>query len=121
VESREFVADRPATVDAYLAAFPDHARGILDAIRRTIQDALPEATEAISYDIPTFRLHGRNVVHFAGWKQHVSLYPIPDGDPALARELEPYRAGKGTLRFRLGEPVPYDLIARIVTALAERR
>ncbi|WP_159840118.1 iron chaperone [Nocardia sp. CY41] len=115
------MADRPATVDAYLAAFPADVREILDAIRRAIRAALPDATEAISYDIPTFRLHGRNVVHFAGWKQHVSLYPIPDGDPALERELEPYRAGKGTLRFRLGEPVPYELIARIATALAERR
>ncbi|MFE7741569.1 iron chaperone [Nocardia sp. NPDC057455] len=115
------MAEQPATIDAYLAAFPEDVRGILDAIRRTIRAALPDATEAISYDIPTFRLHGRNVVHFAGWKQHVSLYPIPDGDPALTRELEPYRAGKGTLRFRLGEPVPYDLIGRIATALAERR
>lgn len=115
------MADRPATVDAYLAAFPEDVREILGAIRRTIQAALPEATEAISYDIPTFRLHGRDVVHFAGWKQHVSLYPVPDGEPALARELEPYRAGKGSLRFRLGEPVPYELIARIAIALAERR
>ncbi|MBF6074868.1 iron chaperone [Nocardia beijingensis] len=115
------MADRPATVDAYLAAFPEDVREILGAIRRAIQAALPEATEAISYDIPTFRLHGRDVVHFAGWKQHVSLYPVPDGEPALARELEPYRAGKGTLRFRLGEPVPYELIARIAIALAERR
>jgi uncharacterized protein YdhG (YjbR/CyaY superfamily) len=115
------VAEQPENIDAYLAGFPDDVREILSGIRAAIRRALPDATEAISYDIPTFKLHGRNVVHFAGWKQHVSLYPIPDGDPALERELEPYRAGKGTLRFRLGEPVPYELIARIAIALAERR
>ncbi|MBF6219333.1 DUF1801 domain-containing protein [Nocardia abscessus] len=115
------MAEQPENIDAYLAGFPDDVREILSGIRAAIRRALPDATEAISYDIPTFKLHGRNVVHFAGWKQHVSLYPIPDGDPALERELEPYRAGKGTLRFRLGEPVPYELIARIATALAERR
>jgi uncharacterized protein YdhG (YjbR/CyaY superfamily) len=115
------VAEHPENIDAYLAGFPDDVREILSGIRAAIRRALPDATEAISYDIPTFKLHGRNVVHFAGWKQHVSLYPIPDGDPALERELEPYRAGKGTLRFRLGEPVPYELIARIAIALAERR
>ncbi|WP_174184012.1 iron chaperone [Nocardia barduliensis] len=115
------MAEHPANIDAYLAGFPDDVREILSGIRAAIRRALPDATEAISYDIPTFKLHGRNVVHFAGWQRHVSLYPIPDGDPALERELEPYRAGKGTLRFRLGEPVPYELIARIATALAERR
>ncbi|MBF6471736.1 MULTISPECIES: iron chaperone [Nocardia] len=115
------MAEQPENIDAYLAGFPDDVREILSGIRAAIRRALPDATEAISYDIPTFKLHGRNVVHFAGWKQHVSLYPIPDGDPALERELEPYRAGKGTLRFRLGEPVPYELIARIAIALAERR
>ncbi|MGY2055448.1 iron chaperone [Nocardia gipuzkoensis] len=115
------MAEQPENIDAYLAGFPDDVREILSGIRAAIRRALPDATEAISYDIPTFKLHGRNVVHFAGWKQHVSLYPIPDDDPALERELEPYRAGKGTLRFRLGEPVPYELIARIATALAERR
>ncbi|MGK8525110.1 iron chaperone [Nocardia asteroides] len=114
------MADQPTTVDAYLAAFPADVRDILDTIRRTIQAALPAAAESISYGIPTFELHGRNIVHFAGWQHHISLYPIPDGDPELNEELEPYRAGKGTLRFRLGEPVPYDLIARIATALAER-
>ncbi|MBF6164971.1 DUF1801 domain-containing protein [Streptomyces gardneri] len=115
------MADKPTTVEAYLAAFPSDVREVLDEIRRTIQTALPDASQAISYGIPTFKLHGRNIVHFAGWQHHISLYPIPDGDPALERELEPYRAGKGTLRFRLGEPVPYDLIARIATALAEQR
>lgn len=84
-------------------------------------DILPDATEAISYDIPTFRPHGRDIVHFAGWKQHVSPYPVPDGGPASAGEPEPYRAGKATLRLRLGEPVPCELVARIATALDERR
>lgn len=114
------MAEQPTSIDAYLTAFPEDVRGVLEAIRRTIRTALPDATEAISYGIPTFRLHGHNVVHFAGWKQHVSLYPIPEGDPALQRAVEPYKAGKGTLKFPLGKPVPYDLIARIATELAER-
>ncbi|MGQ4599591.1 DUF1801 domain-containing protein [Nocardia sp. R6R-6] len=115
------MAEPPLTIDAYLAALPEDVRVILDAIRRTIRAALPDATEAISYGIPTFRLRGHDIVHFAGWKRHVSLYPVPEGDPALARAVEPYRAGKGTLRFPLDEPVPHDLIGRIATALAARR
>ncbi|MEU4343175.1 DUF1801 domain-containing protein [Nocardia sp. NPDC023852] len=115
------MAQQPENIDAYLAGFQDDVREILSEIRGTVRRALPEATEAISYCIPTFRLGGRNVVHFAGWKRHVSLYPIPDGDAAFEHAVEPYRAGKGTLRFHLGEPVPYDLIAQIATLLAEQR
>ncbi|PXX60450.1 uncharacterized protein YdhG (YjbR/CyaY superfamily) [Nocardia tenerifensis] len=114
------MAEQPATIDTYIAAFPEEVRGILTEIRRTIQGALPEATEAISYDIPTFKVNGRNIVHFAGWKSHISVYPIPDGDKAFDRAVEPYRAGKGTLKFPLSKPIPYDLIAQIATALASR-
>ncbi|GAA5074018.1 iron chaperone [Nocardia iowensis] len=115
------MTEQPATIDAYIAAFPEDVRGILEEIRRTIQRVLPDATEAISYDIPTFEVNGHNTVHFAGWKKHVSLYPIPHGDKAFERAIEPYQAGKGTLKFPLAKPIPYDLIAQIATKLAASR
>ncbi|MEV0298690.1 DUF1801 domain-containing protein [Nocardia sp. NPDC050710] len=114
------MAAHPATIDAYIAGFPENVRTVLDDIRRTLHRTLPDAEEVISYDIPTLKLNGRNVVHFAGWKEHVSLYPIPDGDETFEAAIEPYRAGKGTLKFRLGKPVPYDLIAQVATRLAAR-
>ncbi|MEU2254336.1 DUF1801 domain-containing protein [Nocardia xishanensis] len=114
------MAGHPATIDAYISGFPEGVRAALTELRKTIHTALPGAVESISYDIPTFKLHGRNVVHFAGWKEHVSLYPIPEGDMAFERAIEPYRAGKGTLRFPLGAPIPHDLVAQVVVRLAER-
>lgn len=114
------MAEQPATIDTYIAAFPEDVRGILEEIRHTIHRALPDATEAISYDIPTFKVNGHNTVHFAGWKKHISLYPIPDGDKAFNRAVEPYRAGRGTLKFPLTKPIPYDLIAQVATTLATR-
>lgn len=109
------------TIDEYIATFPPDVQRVLNALRETIHSALPEAQEKISYDIPTFTLDGRNVVHFAGWKHHVSVYPIPDTDQDLVRELAPYRASKGTVKFPLGEPVPFDLVGRLARSLAARR
>ncbi|MFE7802143.1 iron chaperone [Nocardia sp. NPDC057440] len=114
------MAAKPANIDAYIKSFPEDVAAVLTEIRRTITGVLPDATEAIAYDIPTFQRNGHNVVHFAGWKKHVSLYPIPDGDAAFELEIAPYRAGKGTVKFPLGEPIPYDLVARIAAMLAER-
>jgi uncharacterized protein YdhG (YjbR/CyaY superfamily) len=74
---------------------------------------------AISYQIPTFTLDGRRFVHLAGWKAHLSLYPRPD-DPSLDAELEPYESGRGTLKFRLDRPIPWELLDRVILALAER-
>ena len=74
----------------------------------------------ISYDMPTLTLHGRSVVHFAGWKGHVSVYPLPSGDAEFEAAVAPYRSGASTARFPLSEPVPYDLVARIAELLARR-
>ncbi|WP_280234341.1 iron chaperone [Nocardia cyriacigeorgica] len=104
----------------HIAGFPDDVRPVLNGLRATIRAALPGAEESIRYDIPTYRLHDHNVVHFAGWKQHISLYPVPEGDAELARTLARYQTGKGTLKFPLGEPIPEELITRIVRLLAER-
>jgi uncharacterized protein YdhG (YjbR/CyaY superfamily) len=82
---------------------------------------VPGTEERISYGIPTFTLDGRYVVYFSGWKEHVSVYPIPDADPALAQAIKPYMAGKGTLKFALGKPIPIELIQRVAARLLEQR
>ena len=111
-------------VDDYIATFPAEVQSVLQQIRETIHAAVPETQETISYDIPTMTRHGKRYVHFAGWAKHVSLYPVPEPEQteagyALTAALEPYLAGKGTLKFPLSEPIPYELIARVAARLAE--
>jgi uncharacterized protein YdhG (YjbR/CyaY superfamily) len=105
----------PRNIDEYIAGFPRPVRGILERVRSTIRKAVPNAEEAISYQIPAFKLTGRYVLYFAGWKQHYSLYPSTDRLVAAFRsELAPYEvSGKGTIRFPLDAPVPVKLIAGI--------
>lgn len=103
----------PATIDAYIAAFPDDVQAILQQIRRAVHEVAPEATEAIAYGMPTFRLHG-NLVHFAAFKNHIGFYPVPSGIEAFQEELAAYKQGKGSVQFPLNRPMPYDLIRRIV-------
>lgn len=110
-----------ATVDEYIGSFPDDVRDILREMRRTIQAAVPDAGERISYGIAAYTLGGRDLVYFAGWKKHISVYPVPTGDAELTQELTPYLAAKGTLKFPLGQPVPYPLIGRVAVVLAEQR
>jgi uncharacterized protein YdhG (YjbR/CyaY superfamily) len=103
-----------SAVDDYIASQPEAARTILSGVRGAIRAAVPKADELISYRIPTYKLHGTAVLHFAGWKQHYSLYPATAR--VLARfksELAPYKVSKGTIRFPLSEPVPKQLIGRI--------
>jgi uncharacterized protein YdhG (YjbR/CyaY superfamily) len=107
-----------ATVNEYIGSFPGDVRILLEEIRRRIRSAVPEAAESISYQIPTFTLDGDAFVYFAGWKHHIAVYPIPAGDEAFEEELAPYRAAKGTLKFPLEQPVPYDLIERVAGLLA---
>jgi len=103
----------PSSIDDYIAGFPPEIRDILTRIRVLIHEVAPDATEAIKYQMPTFVLHG-NLVHFAAYKAHIGLYPTPTGIAAFADELAPYVGGKGSVRFPLDEPIPYDLIRRIV-------
>ena len=102
------------SVDDYLASQPEAVRQLLQRVRDCIRKALPEADEVISYQMPTYKLKGRAVLYFAGWKQHFSLYPV-DADlvAALRDELTPYEVEKGTIRFPLFEPAPLKLIAKI--------
>ncbi len=110
-----------ASIDDYIGTFPAEVRTVLEQVRETVRTAVPEAVETISYDIPTFTLDGRALLHFAGWKHHLSVYPAPTGDDEVAQRLEPYRSGKGTLKFPLSQPIPYDLIGRLATRYSERR
>ena len=100
-------------VDEYIAGFPEHVRAILERVRATIREAAPEAAETIKYAIPTFTLDG-NLVHFAAFKEHVGFYPTPSGIERFGSELAGYRTAKGSVQFPLDEPIPLDLISRIV-------
>ena len=101
------------TMDAYIASFPKEVHGILEQVRKTIREAAPGAVEAISYQIPTFKLNGSNLVHFAAWKDHVGFYATPSGNAAFKKELARYKVAKGSIQFPLDEPIPYDLVAKI--------
>jgi len=102
------------SVDDYIAAQPEAAQGALKRVRSIIRKAVPKAGEAISYKIPTYKLHGSPVLYFAGWKKHYSLYPASDRlVAALGKDLAPYEVNKGTIRFPLSEPVPVAVIERI--------
>ena len=102
----------PADIDDYIDGFAPNVRKILQKIRKTIQAAAPGAEEAISYQIPTFKLNG-NLIYFAGFQNHLSVYPAPRGAKEFKEELAVYEGGKGTVQFPLNEPIPYDLITRI--------
>jgi uncharacterized protein YdhG (YjbR/CyaY superfamily) len=102
-------------VDEYIASQPQAVRAVLKRVRGIIRSALPRAEEAISYQIPTYKLHGRPVLYFAGWKEHYSLYPSTDRLVAAFKdELTPYVVSKGTIGFALAEPVPVKLIETVV-------
>ncbi len=101
------------SIDEYVATFPKEIQTILQEIRATIQAAAPDAEEKISYQMPTFFLKG-NLVHFAAFKNHIGFYPTPSGIEAFEEEIARYQGAKGSIRFPLDEPMPLDLITRIV-------
>jgi len=103
-----------ATIDQYIAQFPPEVQVLLEELRALIHEVAPDATETISYAIPTFDLNGRHLVHFGGFAKHIGFYPVPSAMEAFKDELEPYRSGKGSAQFPLGQPMPADLIRRIV-------
>ncbi len=105
------------TIDEYISSFPAATQAALENVRLTIHKAVPEATETISYGIPTFDLNGKHLVFFAGWKHHISFYPIPAGDEAFQQELSHYKRARGTIQFPLAKPLPYDFVEQIVTFL----
>ncbi len=100
-------------IDDYISNFPMDIRNMLEEVRATIAEAAPKATEAIKYAMPTFVYKG-NLVHFAAFKNHIGFYPAPTGIVAFAKELAPYKQGKGSIQFPIDEPMPLKLITKIV-------
>jgi uncharacterized protein YdhG (YjbR/CyaY superfamily) len=107
-------AAKPSNINEYIRSFPEDTQKVLEQIRATIKQAVPEAEEAISYAIPAFKLKGRFFIYFAGYEKHTGLYPAPRGNEAFKNELSAYKGGKGTVQFPLNKPLPLDLITRIV-------
>jgi uncharacterized protein YdhG (YjbR/CyaY superfamily) len=99
-------------IDEYIALFPEGVQKKLEEIRSAIKAAAPDATEKISYQVPTFFLRG-NLVHFAAFTHHISFFPSSSGIQAFAQELASYETSKGTIKFPIDSPIPLDLIRRI--------
>lgn len=102
------------SIDDYIASFPQDVQEIMQQLRGAIRTAAPEAEEKISYQMPTFTLNGKYLVYFAGWKTHIAFYGAPRGDAEFTEDLSTYETGQGTLKFPLNEPIPFDLITKIV-------
>ena len=100
-------------VDAYISQFPGEVGKILEKLREMILAAAPEAKERIAYGMPTYTMK-TNLIHFAGYKKHIGLYPTPDGIEAFKAELAPYKNSKGAVQFPLNQPMPWDLIEKII-------
>lgn len=109
----------PGTVEEYIQGFAPEVQAILIKIRQTIRKAVPKAEETISYRMPAFKLDGV-VVWFAAFKNHIGMYPPVSGDPGLIKLVSAYAGEKGNLRFPLDQPIPYDLIERIVRQRAKQ-
>jgi uncharacterized protein YdhG (YjbR/CyaY superfamily) len=110
-----------SSIDEYIARFPAHTQEVLQELRELIRASVPNAIETVSYAMPTFDLNGKHLVFFAGYERHVGLYPAPVDHEAFKEDLKPYRKGKGSVQFPLGEPLPGDLIRRIVAFRVEER
>ncbi len=103
----------PTSIDAYIADFPEKTQELLQQVRAVIKQAAPDAGEKIGYGIPTFTLNG-NLVHFAGYKHHIGFYPGALGIEVFMDEISKYKWAKGSVQFPIEEPIPFDLITRIV-------
>lgn len=111
--------EKPSGIDEYIAAQPEDVRPVLQSIRETIRKAVPEATEKISWQMPTF-WQGKNIIHFAAFKKHIGLYPGPEAVAAFASRLTEYKTSKGAIQLPLDKPIDYKLITDIVRWGAKR-
>ncbi|SDD96186.1 Uncharacterized conserved protein YdhG, YjbR/CyaY-like superfamily, DUF1801 family [Pricia antarctica] len=109
----------PTTIDSYIAGFPKDVQTVLKEIRMTIKKTAPEAEETISYGMPAFKLNGKPLVYLAGYKSHIGFYATPMGHDRFKKELSGYKQGKGSVQFPLDEPLPLDLISKIVVFRVE--
>ena len=103
-----------STVDTYISTFPSEVQEIMQKLRALIMDTVPECSEEFSYGMPAYKLHGKPLVYFAGYKKHIGFYATPTGHTEFQKELSQYKQGKGSVQFPLDAPIPYELIERIV-------
>ena len=111
----------PGTVEEYLAALPEEARAVLEQVRAAVLRGMPGATETVRYGMPAAVLGTRYGLHYAAWRKHAALYPVPVFDGDLEAEVAPLRSGKDAVHLRYGRPVPGDLVERIASAVAALR
>lgn len=111
--------NQSAAIEEYIEGFPEETRNILDNIYMIIKEEVSGAEEKMSYGMPTFALNEKNLVHFAAFKKHIGLYPTPSGIIPFEEELQKYKHSKGTVQFQLNEPIPYELIRKIVVFRVE--
>ncbi|GAA0893046.1 DUF1801 domain-containing protein [Fulvivirga kasyanovii] len=100
--------------DKYISGFPADVQEVLKRIRTVIKDAAPEAEESMAYGMPAYKTHGKPLVYFAGYKNHIGFYATPSGHEEFEKDLSKYKQGKGSVQFPLDQPMPFDLIKRIV-------
>lgn len=105
---------KPASIDAYIMTFTDEVKKVLEQVRETIKKAAPGVQEEISYAMPAFSLNGAILIYFAGYKNHVGLYPAPTRNPFFEEDFAAYKTGKGSIQLPLNKPMPLDLISKIV-------
>jgi uncharacterized protein YdhG (YjbR/CyaY superfamily) len=106
--------DKPKSTEEYISNFPKETQLLLEEVRKTIKNAAPEAEESISYGMPAYKLYKKPLVYFAGYENHIGFYATPTGHAEFARELSQYKQGKGSVQFPINEPLPLELIKRIV-------
>src|ERR1035437_756910 len=104
---------RYKTIDEYIGDFPENVQDRLEKIRRTIRGVAPGAQETISYQMPAFKMEGKILAYFAAFSDHISIYPIPEGDDDFNKDIARYITGKGTLQFPLNKPLPFDIVGKI--------
>lgn len=102
------------SIDEYISHFPENVQDILEELREIISKSAPEAEETINYGMPTFKLNGKNLVHFAAYKNHIGFYPAPSGIAAFRKEISEYKNSKGAVQFPIDKPIPFPLVKKIV-------
>ena len=101
-------------IDTFISKYPKNVQEILQKIKSCIQEEVPEAEETIVYGIPTFKLNGKNLVHFSAFKNHIGFYPTPSGIVAFKNELSQYKTAKGSVQFPLNKSIPFEMIKKII-------
>ncbi len=108
------IENKCKNIDEYISSFPPDVQKIMVKLRKVIKDTAPGLEEVISWDMPTFKYKGKNLIHFAGYKKHIGLYPAPTAILEFKKELAGYKQGKGSVQFPLNKPFPYDIVIKIV-------